>query len=129
MTRINLVPPETLCDQHLLAEHRELTRIPNCLITGKLKFDYDDRPVKFTLGKGHIKFFTNKLMWLWNRYNNLHNECKRRGFNVQYHFRGEELVEAGFSLDDWTPTALDIVLSQDRIIAKLPIKARYTQYA
>lgn len=29
MTRINLVPPEELCDQHLLAEHRELTRIPN----------------------------------------------------------------------------------------------------
>ncbi|HGJ5874346.1 MAG TPA: pyrimidine dimer DNA glycosylase/endonuclease V [Arsenophonus apicola] len=29
MTRINVIPPNELCDQHLLAEHRELTRIPN----------------------------------------------------------------------------------------------------
>ncbi|MDO4706203.1 MAG: hypothetical protein Q4A98_08385 [Comamonadaceae bacterium] len=26
MTRINLIPPAELCDQHLLAERRELTR-------------------------------------------------------------------------------------------------------
>ena len=43
MTRINLVPPEELCDQHLLAEHRELTRIPNAVAKGKyhLKGQYD----------------------------------------------------------------------------------------
>ena len=35
MTRINLVPPTELCDQHLLAEHRELTRIPNAVAKGK----------------------------------------------------------------------------------------------
>ena len=34
MTRINLVPPAELCDQHLLAEHRELTRIPNAVARG-----------------------------------------------------------------------------------------------
>ncbi|OYQ73494.1 hypothetical protein B9T20_07170 [Wohlfahrtiimonas sp. G9077] len=32
MTRINVVDVETLCDQHLLAEHRELTRIPNDIV-------------------------------------------------------------------------------------------------
>ena len=31
MTRINLIPPKELCDQHLLAEFRELTRIPNAV--------------------------------------------------------------------------------------------------
>jgi len=35
MTRINLVPPQELCDQHLLAEHRELTRIPNAVARGR----------------------------------------------------------------------------------------------
>ncbi|WP_084023089.1 pyrimidine dimer DNA glycosylase/endonuclease V [Xenorhabdus hominickii] len=29
MTRINVILSSELCDQHLLAEHRELTRIPN----------------------------------------------------------------------------------------------------
>jgi len=35
MTRINLVPPEELCDQHLLAELRELPRIPNAVLKGR----------------------------------------------------------------------------------------------
>ena len=31
MTRINCgIPPEELSDKHLLAEHREIKRIPNC---------------------------------------------------------------------------------------------------
>lgn len=37
MTRINVVPPSELCDQHLLAEFRELTRIPNGVLYGKFK--------------------------------------------------------------------------------------------
>lgn len=36
MTRINLIAPAELCDQHLLAEHRELTRIPNAVAKGNL---------------------------------------------------------------------------------------------
>ena len=36
MTRINVVRPEELCDEHLFAEFREMTRIPNKLKAGKL---------------------------------------------------------------------------------------------
>ena len=42
MVIVNVVPVHELCDQHLLAEHRELTRIPNGLLSGKLKPFYDD---------------------------------------------------------------------------------------
>lgn len=35
MTRINIVPVEKLYDQHLLAEHREIKRIPNVIKQGK----------------------------------------------------------------------------------------------
>jgi len=31
MTRINLIPVSELTDEHLLAEHRELKRIPNLI--------------------------------------------------------------------------------------------------
>lgn len=48
MTRINLVPPAELCDQHLLAEHRELTRIPNAVLKGK--FSLDGQPNEYKLG-------------------------------------------------------------------------------
>ena len=62
MTRINLVPPAELCDQHLLAEHRELTRIPNAVAKGK--FSLKGQPSDYKLGEGHVRFFFNKLMFL-----------------------------------------------------------------
>ena len=57
MTRINLVPPEELCDQHLLAEHRELTRIPNAVAKGK--FHLKGQPTEYKLGEGHVRFLLN----------------------------------------------------------------------
>ena len=82
MTRINLVPPAELCDQHLLAEHRELTRIPNAVAKGK--YHLKGQPAEYKLGEGHVRFFFNKLTFLKKRYDALHAECKARGFNVQY---------------------------------------------
>ena len=74
MTRINLVPPEELCDQHLLAEHRELTRIPNAVAKGK--YHLKGQPAEYKLGEGHVRFFFNKLAFLKKRYDALHTECK-----------------------------------------------------
>ena len=54
MTRINLVPPEELCDQHLLAEHRELTRIPNAVAKGK--YHLKGQPAEYKLGEGMCAF-------------------------------------------------------------------------
>lgn len=83
MTRINVVPVEELCDQHLLAEHRELTRIPNCLAAGKYKWFDPERPADYKLGEGHVKFFTGRIGWLYWRYQRLTEECLARGFKVQ----------------------------------------------
>ena len=55
MTRINLVPPEELCDQHLLAEHRELTRIPNAVAKGK--YHLKGQPAEYKLGGRACAFF------------------------------------------------------------------------
>ena len=63
MTRINVgIPPAELTDKHLLAEHREIKRIPNCIAKGK--YNMEGIPDKFKLGKGHVKFFYNKLEYL-----------------------------------------------------------------
>lgn len=122
MTRINVVPVEELCDQHLLAEHRELTRIPNGLLSGKLKDHYDDRPSHYTLGPGHVKFFTDKITWLFMRYGLLARECKARGFNVL------NIWPAGLSIDwsdSWIPNEQDLALNRARIKERWPKKARY----
>ena len=76
MTRINAgIPVKLLCDEHLLAEHREIKRIPNSKLNG-------NPPLKFTLGKGHVTFFKNKSKYTLNRYLEIHNECILRGFSV-----------------------------------------------
>lgn len=82
MTRINIhVPPINLCNEHLIAEHRELKRIPNAIKNGTSVIK--NIPSTFRLGEGHVKFFYNKLGYLKKRYSQLHSECIRRNFEVQ----------------------------------------------
>lgn len=121
MTRINVVPVEELCDQHLLAEHRELTRIPNCLISGKYKWFDPERPLQYKLGEGHIKFFTGHVGWLYQRYQQLHQECLNRGFKVQ------NIWPAAIEVPPvlYEPTEEALLLNRERILERWPQDARY----
>lgn len=125
MTRINLVPPAELCDQHLLAEHRELTRIPNAIAKGK--YHLTGQPTEYKLGEGHVRFFFNKMAFLKNRYDLLHAECKARGFNVQYIWN-EELSQDPALWLDYEPTEAALALNRARIQERMPAKARFTPY-
>ena len=125
MTRINLVPPSELCDQHLLAEHRELTRIPNAVAKGK--FNLQGQPADYILGEGHVRFFFNKLAFLKRRYDELHQECKARGFNVQYIWP-ENLPQNAELWADYQATSEALALNRERIALRLPIKARFTPH-
>lgn len=125
MTRINLVPPSELCDQHLLAEHRELTRIPNAVAKGK--FNLQGQPADYKLGEGHVRFFFNKLAFLKRRYDELHLECKARGFNVQYIWP-ENLPPNAELWADYQATSETLALNRERIALRLPIKARFTPH-
>ena len=70
MTRINCgIPPAELSDRHLIAEHREIKRVPNLVRKGR--YSMKGQPVEFTLGTGHIKFFYDKLGYLLERYQQL----------------------------------------------------------
>jgi deoxyribonuclease (pyrimidine dimer) len=81
MTRINTgIRAKELPDKLLLAELREIKRIPNVIRQGK--YNMNGQPEEFTLGTGHVKFFYDKLEYLLNRYNELRWEALYRGFNV-----------------------------------------------
>ena len=123
MTRINLVPPEELCDQHLLAEHRELTRIPNAVAKGK--YHLRGQPLDYKLGEGHVRFFFDKLTFLKKRYDLLHQECKRRGFNVQYIWP-ENLPDDISLWKDYEPTENALKINRTRIQERMPAKARFS---
>ena len=125
MTRINLVPPAELCDQHLLAEHRELTRIPNAVAKGK--YHLKEQPTEYKLGEGHVSFFFNKLAFLKQRYDALHAECKARGFNVQYIWN-ENLPDDPALWQDYQASEQALQLNRQRIRERMPQKARFTQH-
>jgi deoxyribonuclease (pyrimidine dimer) len=84
MTRINCtIKPIELSTKHLIAELREIKRIPNHILSSKDNLNMSDIPNKFKLGSGHVKFFYNKLGYLYKRYKLLYDEAKNvRGYNV-----------------------------------------------
>jgi len=113
MTRINIsVPPKELSTKHLIAEHRELKRIPNAIRNGKAVVN--NIPDKFTLGKGHVKFFYNKLLFLKKRYEELYQECINRGFKVTYYGNAWDDIPVNL-MNDYIPTSDDDLIIRARI--------------
>lgn len=108
MTRINAgIPPKQLSRQHLLAEHREIKRIPNMILSGKAKVV--NIPKQFTLGKGHVKFFYDKVAFLFKRYMAIRLECLKRGYNVEDYTLPFLRVQAEHRhlWGNWKPTTMD----------------------
>lgn len=122
MTRINAnIPPYKLLDAHLIAEHRELTRVCSQLSkqlnSNKLKL-----VSKFKLGSGHQSFFLDKGKFLLNRYLSLKTELSNRGFKYS------DNTES-FKVYDNAPELFnDYEFSdQDNDLLKLRIVCRYYQ--
>ena len=113
MTRINSgIPTKELIDMHLLAEHREIKRIPNCIKSGR--YNLEGMPNEFKMGTGHVKFFYDKLQYLHNRYLDIYAECVSRGFNVtNYNDCFTDLPKELYN--DYKPTDTDRMLIRERI--------------
>ena len=82
MTRVNLVDPRQLADQHLIAEYREIFMIGSALQRSLgSKVSVTDILKNFTSNTGHIKFFYDKGEYLSKLYDCLIEEMKRRGMS------------------------------------------------
>ena len=130
MTRINIFPVEQLHSKFLLAEHREIKRIPNQILSGR--YNLDGIPKHYTMGTGHVKYFYNKLKFLHLRYIDLYNECLRRGYNVMNYEKSfirlsEELETTTYNklYNDYKPSFDAMVISQERINQKLAMKPEF----
>lgn len=117
MTRINVgIPPKELCRQHLLAEAREIKRVPNVVTKGKVNLK--GQPDNFKLGTGHVKFFYTRLGYLKKRYEEIYAECLIRGYNVTYFGDAWNNVPAHL-MGDYEPTDEDRKLVMERIEERL----------
>ena len=129
MTRINLVDPSELTDQHLIAEYREIFMVGGSLkrtLISKSGYREDRVPLNYTLNKGHVYFFYNKGKYLHNRYILLINEMKTRGFNPDKKrvFPVKIFIDNGL-YNDWVPSLEDYKIIRQRIKEKIAIKPNW----
>ena len=135
MTRINLVEPSELTDQHLIAEYREIFMVGGSLnrtLNSKVGYREDRVPKRYTLNTGHVYFFYNKGRYLFKRYRELVREMKRRGFKPDKTrvFPMSVFVDNGL-YNDWMPTIEDQKIIRERIalrISQKPNWYRRTEY-
>ena len=129
MTRVNLVQPQDLADQHAFAEWRELKMVPVKVRAMLKKTDQLHRvkltalSVKnYTMGEGHVKFFYDKLMYLKWRYDVLDKELRARGFKIEVH-DSESIffkdIDPLLSITHWFPEKKDIEVNIQRLELRL----------
>ena len=135
MTRINLVRPEDLADQHLFAEWREIKMVvpaaKRSLQTQQVFKIYEKICPHYTLNTGHVMFFYNKLSFLKTRFDLLTAELHQRGFDITpFDF---ETIDYSFVYQRlgqrvWTPTKRDIQVNIERIALRLNERPDWYRY-
>ena len=132
MTRINLIEPIELSDQHLIAEYREIFMVGSSLQRSlksprwsKVKLNL---PKSFTLNKGHVKFFYNKGKYLHDRYLKIITEMKRRGMNPDpsRKFKVEQWPKELYK--NWIPEEKDLIIIRQRIKEKINQKPNWYRW-
>lgn len=117
MTRINVIPVYELADQHLMAEYRELPRVL------KQKINIDGASSTYILGKGHVKWAAAHLGFIYNRYYELIQEMKYRGFNTSF-----DSIEKPTSDNTYNVTDADIKTNRERILDRIRSKPTWYRW-
>ena len=126
MTRINIISPSELTDQHLIAEYREIFMVAGSLkrtLISKNGFVESKVPKNFTLNSGHVYFFYNKGKYLYKRYNLIIKEMKSRGFKPdENRIFPKDIFIMNNLFNDWEPNQSDIKIIRKRINEKIAMK-------
>jgi deoxyribonuclease (pyrimidine dimer) len=123
MVRVNLINPKKLADQHLIAEYDEIL-----MLLGYVKRYpiVKNIPKDYCLGKGHMIFFKNKLLYLKKRHELLKHDMRKRGFATHITIDLKKFSKT--LVNDWKPRKEDIKLIKERIIWKINKKPKYYRY-
>lgn len=137
MTRINLIPPSELMDQHLFAEWREIKMVPQSLKRSLVARGPEGVlnmiPPTFRLNTGHVSFFYDKNVYLMKRWEALTDEIIDRG--VHSIDAGARLDADGvfFGLDrrfhkDYEPTESACAIIRERIALRIAQRPNWYRY-
>lgn len=125
MTRINIIPVEKISNKQLMAEYHESIRVFGYVL--KSKSIPSDIPSHYCLGKGHVKFFFNKIPYLLNRYKEINKELTNRGYKLNNETFTKNLEKGKLALqkypeiqrNNWVPSHEEMVINQARIDERL----------
>lgn len=133
MTRINVIEPKLLLDQHLMAEIKEINQLAGQFLkslNSKDGVSYRRIPKEYTLNTGHVYFFYDKGLFLKKRFDILVEEAKKRGFNITCSFL--DIWNAynlkPIYLKDWQSSSRDVKINLDRIFDKVKSKPSFYRY-
>lgn len=145
MTRLNLVPPGELTDQHLFAEFREIKMVSKSLcrsIVALANRGLADElvlarilasvPAQFTLNAGHVTFFYDKGRYLERRYKALKQELSLRslGHNTLAPLDPDgifNVLPAQFR-KDYAPTPQSLAIVRQRIHQRIMLQPHWYRY-
>jgi len=117
MARVNVgIDPKYLADQHLIAESVEIIMITGGLKKNNFKIKSAIPPF-FKMGKGHINFFKNKIVYLKRRLDEVNKEMDNRGFKNSTNIDLDEYPED--LLNDWEPSKIDSEIIRRRVVERL----------
>lgn len=123
MTRVNVIPVHELTREHLIAEYKEIMRLPNNLkksLNRKSKpFSRDEIPEEYKMGKGHVKFFYDKMKFLQNRFEQLIAEMDRRGYTANFTDSSIFANCPAIWYNDYVPTKEAMEINRQRIQERL----------
>lgn len=124
MTRINVVPVESLTRQHLISEFREL---PRCFslaykASQSSKPWTDKQPKEYCLSTGHVIFWYDKLGFLAKRHKALVAEMLSRGYKPTMteclKEQWQDKIPSGY-WKDYVPTEAALKINKERIDKRL----------
>jgi deoxyribonuclease (pyrimidine dimer) len=123
MVRINLINPKNLTDQHLIAEYNEIL-----MMVGFFKKHPKTKEISknYCLGKRHINFFRNKLLYLDKRFIQLKKEMIKRGFKANKNLNLKKFNKCLYK--DWKPSIEDKKIIKKRLIEKIDLKPDFYRY-
>ena len=124
MTRINVVPVETLSRLHLISEYRELPRVFALAHKASIsnKPWSHKQPAHYCMSTGHVLFFYDKLGWLANRHKQITEEMISRGYKPSFtgclRDEWEGRIPKGY-WKDWKADSTAIGINSERITKRL----------
>lgn len=134
MTRVNLVDPAELANQHAFAEWREIRHIPKALArslkTQSVEKILKKIPKEFCLNSGHVLFFYDKGEYLRKRYDQLTEELITRGYNINRDakFDPDDVMYSPDWNGDYKPDERAIAIIRERIAEKIMQKPDFYKW-